>query len=78
MLDPLGKFRISRELIQKSPEAALAVLEGCLVVRAELQWESDAIEYVALHPDFDELQPGEIAPTYEAIISDGRRRWERQ
>lgn len=73
----IGKFRVSTYLIRHEPASALAVLENCIVVRAENSYETDAIEYVALSADFDPVPLYSLAPSYDAIISGGKREWRR-
>jgi hypothetical protein len=66
MLQRLGKFRINRELIQKTPIAKLApIFSRVVVVSCELRYDMDAFEYVALSNDFDEVEPGMVAPMYD-------------
>ena len=72
----IGRFAMSRELVERDPETARAVMGRCIVVRCEMMYHMDALEYVALSPDFDELPQGMIAPEYDVIISDGGKRIE--
>jgi len=61
-----GAFSIPRDIIDKSPEVARAALSGLIPVRAELRFDTDAIDYLALGECFDECPAYEIAPRYEA------------
>ena len=72
----IGRFEMSRELIERDPETARAIMGRCIVVRCEMMYEHDTLEYVALSPDFDEVQQGMIAPEYDVIISEGGNRIE--
>lgn len=78
----LGRFTIDRETIERRPADALAMLAGCIVVRAELHWTGH-VEYTALCGAFDEVPEGSIPPLYLARLSrdlDGTPhfdRWER-
>lgn len=67
----LGRFAMSRQLVERDPETARAIMGRCIVVRCEMMYAHDTLEYVALSPDFDEVQHGEIAPEYDVIISNG-------
>ncbi len=62
----IGEFLIRRDLIENQPDRARDMLAGMIVVRAELQWVSNAILYTAIHPDFDQIEPGELPPFYHA------------
>ncbi|KKK81949.1 hypothetical protein LCGC14_2808290 [marine sediment metagenome] len=65
----LGKFSMTRDVIIDSPALARKVLQGCIVVRAEHLWDGDIIEYIAIHPRFDPVPEGSIAPTYVISIT---------
>lgn len=67
----IGRFAMSRHLVERDPETARAVMGRCIVVRCEMIYEHDTLEYVALSPDFDEVPHGMIVPEYVVIISDG-------
>lgn len=72
----IGRFAMSRELVERDPETARAVMGRCIVVRCEMMYTHDSLEYMAISPDFDEVPEGTIAPEYDVIISDGGRRIE--
>jgi hypothetical protein len=67
----IGRFAISRQLAERDPETARAVMGRCIVVRCEMMYAHDTLEYMALSPDFDEVPQGQIVPEYDVIISDG-------
>lgn len=67
----IGRFAIRRELVERDPETARAIMGRCIVVRCEMMYSHDTLEYMALSPDFDEVPQGAIAPEYDVIISDG-------
>lgn len=72
----LGRFRLPSVWLRdgRLPDM-LAALDGCIVVRAESLWHLDAIEYVAIHQDFEPVRSGCEPPQYMAIVSGGRRVW---
>ena len=72
----IGRFAMSRQLVERDPETARAVMGRVIVVRCEMMYETDTLEYMALSPDFDEVPQNKIAPSYDVIISDGVRRIE--
>jgi hypothetical protein len=59
-----GRFRIDHSLVYDDPELVRTILRDCIVVRAESLYFPRCIEYMALHPAFDEIKPGDITPTY--------------
>ena len=67
----IGRFTISSRMIERSPEIVRAAMGRCIIVRCEMLFEFDALEYVAISPDFDEVQQGMISPEYEVIIDNG-------
>ncbi len=79
----LGKFTVSLHLIEKRLDLVKAMVEGCVVVSAKVCWHRNAIEYVALHDDFDLCTKVETTPYYSAAMAclEGRtfkREWRRE
>ena len=72
----IGRFAMRREIVEQDPETARAIMARCIVVRCEMMYAHDTLEYVALSPDFDEVPQGAIVPEYDVIISGGGRRIE--
>ena len=72
----IGRFAMSRMLVERDPETAMSIMGRAIVVRCEMMYERDTLEYVALSPDFDEVLPGGFIPEYSVIISDGGKRIE--
>lgn len=72
--DPLfsrrGRFSIRREFFKKHPEAVMRVMGRCAVFRAELMWETDSFEYLAVSADFEEVEDGLPPFEYEACFMD--------
>lgn len=69
-----GKFRIDRSLIDDTPLDAAAMLAGMIVIRAELMFVDNSIEYVACHPDFAEIgHLSSFIPEYRVTVHRGRR-----
>lgn len=53
---------------EQSFEGLRAAQEGCAVLRCESLDYMRAYEVVAHHPDFDEIDEGLEAPTYDVIM----------
>lgn len=66
----IGRFEISYDMIDHDEATVRTVMGRCVIVRCESMWESDAISYVAISPDFDEVQQGECVPHYYVYISE--------
>lgn len=60
----VGKFSISRDMIENGPELVKQILGKCVVVRAEMMFDRDAIEYIAFCDEFDEVYLGSRPPSY--------------
>ena len=61
----LGKFQILNEWIRTDPEAILkAFLSECIVVRAELMYETMSVHYTAMCRHFDICEPHFVPPEY--------------
>jgi hypothetical protein len=66
----IGKFSIPLDQINDTPKVALAILAGCIVVRAESMWHSNQIEYIAVNDAFDVVPVGNVPPRYDVIVQD--------
>jgi hypothetical protein len=67
----IGRFQISAIWIDQ--EDRPNIFDRCLVLHVEHDYARRVITYTAIHPSFDEVAEGQIAPMYEGIFSDGRR-----
>jgi hypothetical protein len=67
----IGKFKIENEFIRENEDAVLSVMGKVIVVRAELMWASDKIEYVAKSKEFDEVLGGNQIPEYNILFENG-------
>ena len=70
MKNRVGKFSISNVMLERNFDIARSILSKCVVVRCEMMFANNLLEYVAISPEFDEIEPGETAPEYEVQISD--------
>jgi hypothetical protein len=61
-----GRFSISSELIRRNPKAVIDAFNklGLLVVRAEMLYAEQAIEYTAYCESFEHVPEGTIIPEY--------------
>lgn len=50
----VGIFEIDRTFIDSSPTAVMEALSQVLIVRAEMMWHNDTIEYMAISDLFEE------------------------
>ena len=64
----LGKFRITREMIEEYPKHVQQIQGMCVIYRAEYLMHRDEVEYVATSDHFDMLPRGYEAPMYEWTI----------
>ncbi len=72
----IGRFAMSRQLVERDEEIARAVMGRCVVVRCEMMYMDNTLEYVAISPDFDVVPEGTVVPEYEVRISEGGSRIE--
>ena len=72
----LGRFHIGLNLIDERAGAdgtmAKLMLSGMIILRADHRYDLDAIEYMALHDDFDEVPAGQEAPHYDVVAHEQR------
>ena len=74
----LGKFLISMELIEDNPKFVQKVMSECIPVRAEMRYDSHAIEYIAMSRFFDIVPQGQVVPEYMIHCmqnKNGKVRW---
>lgn len=64
-----GRFRVGSLFIDEQPRSAVAALGGCIVVRAEQMHMFHSMEYVALHPEFEQVPHGGDAPFYVCVFT---------
>lgn len=81
MVRRLGRFRVSVEMMDDWP-ALLIAMGQVVVVRAEAQYDSRTIDYVAYSHHFDVVADGVEPPEYTAIVTRHEAggitvRWER-
>lgn len=68
----LGRFYLSAERIrQKWPELCALVFARVVVVRAEMLWQTNAVEYLAYSEDFEPVPEGVAPPEYQFLITKG-------
>jgi len=79
----LGRFMIDGMTLITNLDSLVVMMSGLVVVAARHALTKDATEYVAIGPDFDEIERGSLIPEYQAIMhqdEDGvitRLHWER-
>lgn len=65
-----GRFSIQLNTIEHHPQFAVdKILAGVLVVEARMTPWSGCIEYVGLHPEFDEIPYEDEPPRYQIKIA---------
>lgn len=62
----IGYLHMSAELISERPLDAAAVLDGCVVLKADIAIWAKRMEYVIWHPLLPIVPEGEDLPIYEA------------
>ena len=64
----VGRFSISVHLIREAPEILRTISGCCIIVRAEINFATDDIEYTALCERFSPIPPSAAIPYYQWII----------
>lgn len=71
-----GKFSIHKELIDKAINNEVhrgdlqSILANFLILRAEMDFCSNSIEYIAFSDLFEEVEEGCISPSYTLFIAE--------
>lgn len=60
----IGRFSISRSIIDRHPVVACKLLRDIVIVRAELNYATDAVEYTGLSEKFDLVNRFGLPPQY--------------
>lgn len=65
----VGRFSVTCHLIRTQPGQVVEMMRmlGVVIVRAELLYQSDAIEYIGLSLAFDKISDNCEAPEYRII-----------
>ena len=64
----MGTFKISMALIEENPKAIMQIMGRVIVVRAECMY-INIVKYVAISPEFDEIEEGDKVPEYDVIVT---------
>ena len=67
-----GRFNIPRRLLDTDYDGVLKVMSKCVVVRAEMLMDQDAIEYIAISSEFDPVEKYSISPEYIVCVDYGK------
>lgn len=61
----LGRFHVSRTLLREQPEQLKPLFAEMIVVEAQMRWERDSVEYLAMSDRFELVPEAVMAPLYE-------------
>ena len=64
----VGRFSVDRLLVETAPEVVRQLMGMMIVVRCEMDFAMDRLEYTALSPHFAEVPIGNMIPGYDIII----------
>lgn len=64
----LGRFFISRELLLTQPERLQPLFAEMIVVEAQMRWDCNSVEYVAMSDRFEDLPENLMAPAYDILF----------
>lgn len=67
----IGKFYISREFFEDSPELVKKIQDKVLVCRLREKFETAVFEYVAYCEEFEKAIVLSEVPVYNVVVSDG-------
>jgi len=67
----IGEFSVSSELLKSGPDELMDLLfSRVLIVRAEISFINDYVEYQAYSPEFEPIEPNYTAPKYIARLKE--------
>ena len=67
----IGRFRIDRDVISENPDGVMKILKFMCVIKAEMLFECDGIQYTAYSRKFAEHDRNQITPNYEIQFTEG-------
>lgn len=67
-----GMVKISREHLEGHTDEVMEFLKDMLILRAEMMYHTDGIEYIALCKDFDPVESNMIIPVYGVELVKGK------
>lgn len=70
LLKRMGRFAISHDSIKSGVDGLLEIFGKVIVLRAESIYHTQAIEYIAISPLFDVVEPELDPPSYKFIVTD--------
>lgn len=75
----IGHITISDDVLRESINTGLAarIFHGSVPLDVKRNWMHSDSTFLIWHPQFDELEQGEIIPDYSALITNGVITWER-
>lgn len=65
----IGKIKIADVFIEKNFDAALAIMQHIVPIRAEYMYDTRIIEYVAISNEFDVIEEGWSTPSYDVFVT---------
>jgi hypothetical protein len=69
----LGRFKVTGAFFRNlQPGEGINLFHNMVVLRAEQDMTTDATNYVAMHPDFEEVPEGQVLPIYTASFAQGQ------
>lgn len=67
----LGTFKIQIGIVKDNEILAREILKDVIVVKAELMFVTDTVDYVGMHPSFKEIESACPALEYDTVIELG-------
>ena len=66
-MNKVGRFEVPHAVLVENPDVMLKIMATVIVIGCALSRDKHAVlEYRAISPMFDDVEPGEDLPVYEA------------
>lgn len=72
LYDRMGCFTLTKKEVEQLPDWVQQMMARVIVLRAEYKIEADAIEYLALCPQFEQHERFNYPRPYRPVVEDGR------
>lgn len=71
-----GRFSVDFNDVNENADALLSLMGTVIIVRADANLQTDALDYLAISPEFDEVEEGQEVPHYSVELGeDGSVAW---
>lgn len=65
----IGRFSIPLEMVEGNAPLVRKIMGTCVIVRCEYMYGKNSFDYVAISPEFDVVEEGQMIPEYAVWVN---------